>query len=158
MDDQQQQARQFAADGMQALQAGNGVGAEHAFKRAIDLGWPGADIWVTLSFAKSLQGDIKGRISALEKALETDPSSTRARLHLGQALVGDNRGEDARAHFEKGLADAKFLTQRSAEIEKLVQAASAFLGRRGETEDTDHPIDDFAREHGVGSEPEDTAF
>lgn len=158
MEDQHQQARQFTADGMRALQAGDGAAADAALRRAIDLGWPGPDVWVALSFAKSRLGDMEGRIAALQKALDVDPASVRARLHLGQALVGAERPDEARPHFEKGLADSKFLTETNVEIDQLIQAASSFLGQPAPGTDAAHPVDTFAREHDVGSEPGDRFF
>ncbi|MEQ9315978.1 MAG: hypothetical protein RLN72_08995, partial [Henriciella sp.] len=158
MEDQMQQARQLTADGMQALRTGDGAAAETSLRRAIELGWPGADVWVALSFAKSRLGDMPGRIAALEKALEIDPASVRARLHLGQALLGAERPDDARPHFEKGLADSKFLTASNPEIDKLIEAASAFLGEAAPPPEANHPVDAFARENNVGSERGDRLF
>ncbi|WP_300395786.1 aspartyl/asparaginyl beta-hydroxylase domain-containing protein [Henriciella sp.] len=156
MDEQQAQARSQAAAGMQALQRSDGNGALAAFRRAIDLGWPGADVWVASSFAHSLLGDMANRLAALEKALEVDPASVRARLHYGQALVGAGRHEDAETQFRQGLEGVSRMGIRNVEIEKLVEAARDFIGQRAEPEP--HPVDDFARQHNVGSEPGDDLF
>ena len=161
MDEKLQEAKSQAATGMQALQARNGVAAETAFKRAIELGWPGPDVWVTLSFAKSLLGDMDGRLSALESALQVDPSSVRARLHYGQALVGAGRHEDASAAFRRGLEGLGTLTTRSPEIDQLVSAARNFLGETtpaAPQQAGPHPLDEFAKAHNVGSQPEDELF
>ena len=78
------EARDQSAKGMQALRQKDGRGAEAAFRRAIELGWPGPDVWVTLSFAKSLQGDMAGRIAALERAAFA-PACIMDRRLLAQA-------------------------------------------------------------------------
>lgn len=161
MDETLNEARSQASAGMQALQARNGQAAQAAFYRAIELGWPGPDVWITLSFAKSLLGDMPGRIAALEKALEIDPGSVRARLHYGQALVGDGRPEEARAAFRKGLDGLATLATRSQEIDQLVSAARTFLGEPAEAPDGaagEHPLDAFAKTHEVGSHPDDDLF
>ncbi len=158
MDEQLQQAKNLAADGMNALRAGNGQAASAAFTRAIELGWPGADVWVTLSFAKSLLGDMSGRIQALQKAVELEPSSVRARLHLGQALVGAGETDAARAAFREGLQGVPGLANRSSEIDQLIAAAESFLGPEARPEKTPHPLDDFARDHNVGAHPDDGLF
>ena len=127
MTDKQAEARGYAAEGMQALQRRDAKGAEAALAKAIALDWPGPDIWVALSFAKSLQGDMAGRISAIEKALEIEPASVRARLHLGQALVGSGRGKEAEAEFRQGLAGVTPELKRNPEINQLTHAAEAYL-------------------------------
>ncbi|WP_018146924.1 aspartyl/asparaginyl beta-hydroxylase domain-containing protein [Henriciella marina] len=157
------EARDQSAKGMQALRQKDGRGAEAAFRRAIELGWPGPDVWVTLSFAKSLQGDMAGRIAALEKALEIDPGSVRARLHHGQALVGAGRAKEAEASFRQGLDAVTPELMRNPEIIQLVRAAETVLGvsdseaspARNETAET---LDKFAADHEVGSAPDDDLF
>lgn len=157
MDERLQQARNHTLEGMNALQAGNGQAANTAFLSAIELGWPGPDVWITLSFAKSQLGDMAGRIGALEKALEIDPSSVRARLHYGQALAGSGRVEAAKAAFRKGLQGIRH-APRNAEIDQLIKAANSFLGDEAKPAEPSHPLADFAREHAVGSHPDDALF
>lgn len=156
MDERLAKARSLAAEGMQALQRADGMAALQAFSRAIDMGWPGADVWIARSFAHSLLGDMEARLGALEKALEVDPASVRARLHYGQALVGAGRQEEAEPHFLEGLEGARALEHRNAEIEQLIRAASDFVGMASEPDP--HPVDEFARAHGVGDDPEDDLF
>lgn len=157
-------ARTHAAEGMQALQRQDAPAAETAFRRAIDLGWPGPDIWVALSFAKSLKGDMAGRVAALEKAIEIDPKSVRARLHYGQALVGSGRRKEAEEAFQRGLADITPHLVQTSEIHQLIQAARAFLsGPGGAPEpapenDVAAALDTFMDEHDVGSAPDDDLF
>lgn len=156
MDDQLAQARQYAAAGMTALGKSDGAQANAAFLKAIELGWPGSDVWITLSIAKSLLGDMPARLSALEKALEIDPSSARANLHYGQALVGAGRNADAKVAFGRGLEAFAILATRSAEMEQLAHAARDFLGDSAPS--TLHPLDKFADEHGVRGDEEDELF
>jgi len=59
MSDKLDEARSRAAAGMQALQAKNGQAARAALGEAIELGWPGPDVWIALSFAHSLLGDME---------------------------------------------------------------------------------------------------
>lgn len=157
------EARDHAARGMQALQRKDGPGAETAFRRAIELGWPGSDVWVTLSFAKSLQGDMAGRIAALEKALEIDPGSARARLHHGQALVGAGRAKEAEASFRQGLEAVTPDLLRNPEIRQLVEAGKTVLGANaspamGAKDQIAEGLDKFAADHEVGSAPDDELF
>lgn len=157
------QARDFAAQGMQALQRQDGPAAETALQRAIDLGWPGPDIWVALSFAKSLQGDMAGRVASLEKAIQVDPSSVRARLHYGQALVGSGRPKDAEAAFRRGLADITPHLIRTQEIHQLITAAETFLAGPGEqtpspADELAEALDKFAEDHDLGAAPDDDLF
>lgn len=161
MDEKLHEARSQAAAGMQALQARNAPAALAALKRAIDLGWPGADVWVAKSFAHSLLGDMQGRLAALEKALQIEPTSLRARLHYGQALVGDGRPDEAETAFRLGLEHTSTVRNWTSEMDQLVTAARNFLTERGETqkaEQGEHPLDVFAREHEVGSQPDDELF
>lgn len=156
-------AREFAARGMQALQQQDAEAAEKAFRRAIDLGWPGPDVWVALSFAKSLQGDMAGRVAALEKAIEIDPKSVRARLHYGQALVGSGRRKEAEDAFRSGLSHVSPHLVRTAEIHQLIQAAEVFLAGPGAADtkpadDVTAALDTFMEEHDVGSERDDDLF
>lgn len=161
MDEQLTEARSKASAGMQALQAKNGPAARSALTEAIELGWPGADVWVALSFAHSLLGDMESRIASLRKALEIDPASLRARLHLGQALVGAGQLEAAEAEFVKGLETTPPAGSWTSELDQLVQAARRFLAERNidvSQDAADSPLDTFAREHDVGSEPGDALF
>ena len=160
MEEDMQQARSQTAAGMRALQARDGRTAEAALTRAIDMGWPGPDVWVAMSFAKSLLGDMDARLAALENALRIDPASVRARLHYAQALAGAGRPQDAETHFRKGLEDLPGLATRNSEIDQLVEAAYAFLGDTAPTAepDAEHPVDAFAREHHVGTGEDDDLF
>ncbi|WP_300377013.1 aspartyl/asparaginyl beta-hydroxylase domain-containing protein [Henriciella sp.] len=159
MEDQMQKARAEAAAGMQALQAQDGRAANAALTRATEMGWPGPDVWVALSFAKSLLGDMDARLAALEKALEVEPASVRARLHYGQALLGANRRAEAEVAFRKGLAGLSGLAVRNREIEQLVDAAREFLGEDATPRElAEHPVDAFARDHDVGSGEDDDLF
>lgn len=156
-------ARNQAAEGMQALQRQDGPAAEAAFRRAIDLGWPGPDVWVALSFAKSLQGDMAGRVAALEKAIQIDPKSVRARLHYGQALVGSGRRKEAEDAFRAGLSHVTAHLVRTSEIHQLIQAAEVYLAGPGGNsapakDDLSAALDDFKDKHDVGSEPDDDLF
>ncbi|WP_084398768.1 aspartyl/asparaginyl beta-hydroxylase domain-containing protein [Henriciella aquimarina] len=160
MEERLTEARSQAAAGMQALQTRNGPAAQTALTRAIELGWPGPDVWVALSFAKSLLGDMDGRIAALEKALDVDPTSVRARLHHGQALSGAGRKEEAAAAFRMGLSSLSTVETWTTEMDQLVSAARAFLGLEAEagTAPAHHPVDDFARDYNVGADPDDDLF
>ena len=165
MTDKQAEARGYAAEGMQALQRRDAKGAEAALTKAIALDWPGPDIWVALSFAKSLQGDMAGRISAIEKALEIEPASVRARLHLGQALVGSGRGKEAEAEFRQGLAGVTPELKRNPEINQLTHAAEAYLAEHGAPEPPEEAPDEmqeafdaFIEQHDIGSAPDDDLF
>ncbi|MEE2877419.1 MAG: aspartyl/asparaginyl beta-hydroxylase domain-containing protein [Pseudomonadota bacterium] len=157
MQDKLSDARNEAVAGMNALQQRDGRRALAAFKKAVSLGWPGADIWIATSFAHSLLGDFPNRLAALEKALDIEPGSARARLHYAQALVGAGRGEDARPHFERGLAEAQKLAGLSEEMRQLVEAARTHLGQQPDKRQ-EAVLDAFAAEHAVGSEPGDELF
>lgn len=106
MTDAANEARAFAENGMTALRRGDGATAEQAFLAAIDLGWPGPDVWVALAQARRLTGDRQGRVSALERALETDPDNPRARLYRAQAHYEAGDSKIALRVCEQVLANA----------------------------------------------------
>lgn len=156
MDERLKEAQRHAADGMQALQTANGPAALAAFTRATELGWPGPDVWIALSHARTLTGDQPGRTAALEKALQIDPGNVRALLYLGNAHAGRQNRPAAEQAYRAAYGRLSTLTARTQEIDQLLAEASAYLGEA--PPQTDSPLDRFAKDHNVGADPEDHLF
>jgi tetratricopeptide (TPR) repeat protein len=153
MDAKLQEARGIAIDGVRALSAHQGAAAEAAFLKAISMGWPGADIWIQLSHARSLLRNIDGAEEALKKALGLEPENPRALLYMGAFLQACGQVHRAQGFYEKGIAAAEAFAEKTAEITDLVKSARHFLSNMPAS--ARHPVDDFMDVHGVGSEPED---
>lgn len=113
------EARAKAGEGMAALQRGDGQGAEQAFLQAIEMGWPGPDVWVALSQARRLTGDRAGRADALDRALAIAPGDLRARLYRAELSLemGDMLG--AQAMCREALAQAANAPQ-TGEMQGLI--------------------------------------
>ncbi|MBR9805762.1 MAG: aspartyl/asparaginyl beta-hydroxylase domain-containing protein [Alphaproteobacteria bacterium] len=153
MDAKLQQARNIARQGMQALSARQGAAAEAAFGQAIELGWPGADIWILLSHARSLNKDITGTEAALQKALSLEPENPRALLYMGSFLESCSQHLRARSFYEQGISFAVALQDQTPELADLMSRARRFLANM--PKDVRHPVDDFIDVHKLGSDPED---
>lgn len=123
------QAQQLAAQGMSALGAGDGAAAKAALERAIQLGWPGAPVWVALSRACQMMGDGAGRAAALERALIAAPRDPRALLARGELFEEAGETEPAAQMYEAALA-ALGGQQAPEQIAALVEHARAFLSKR----------------------------
>lgn len=126
MDEQMQQAQQLAAQGMAALGKANGPAAAQAFEAAIKLGWPGADIWVTLSHARLLQQDKQGRLTALDQALILDPQNLRARFYYAEALIDQGDHVKAEGIFRTAISDTEGQSL-NAEVQTLRNRAQVYL-------------------------------
>ncbi|RAN40507.1 aspartyl/asparaginyl beta-hydroxylase domain-containing protein [Hyphomonas sp. GM-8P] len=153
MDSNLQKARQIAGQGMQALNARNGQAAEAAFHQAIELGWPGADIWIVLSHARSLNKDMAGSEQALAEAIRREPENPRALLYMGMFLDSCGQSLRARSFFEQAVPLAEAIGNKSPEIADLLVRARQALSRP--IQNVRHPVDDFIDVHKLGSEPED---
>ncbi|MCA8901034.1 MAG: aspartyl/asparaginyl beta-hydroxylase domain-containing protein [Hyphomonas sp.] len=153
MDSNLEKARQIAGQGMQALNARNGKAAEAAFQQAIELGWPGADIWIVLSHARSLNKDMAGSEQALTEAIRREPENPRALLYMGMFLDSCGQSLRARSVFEQAVPLAEAIGNKSPEIADLLVRARQALSRP--VQNVRHPVDDFIDVHKLGSEPED---
>ena len=155
MDPRLSQAQSLAAAGMQALGRRDGAGAREAFEQAIALGWPGPDVWVALSHARSLLGDAGGRRAALEQALNLSPGDLRARLYLADHHAGEGETEKAAGLYRAALTDLPS-TPPTDEIAALAERARSFLAQAGAAPEQDllAPFADLD----PGSAPDDTLF
>jgi aspartyl/asparaginyl beta-hydroxylase (cupin superfamily) len=128
-------ARTLAAQGMIDLRAGDASSAETAFSKAIEMGWPGADIWVAMSQARRLSGNRGGRETALRQAIKIDPSNLRAQLYLAGMLAETEDVSAATRLYAKAIA-ARGGAAQTPEMTALLAEADAFLARHTAMEDS----------------------
>ena len=120
------QAQALAAEGMNALAAGDGASARAALQRAITLGWPGAPVWLALAAAHRLLGEQGPRRAALDRAVELAPTLPRALLSAGEFYDEASVKDRARVLYASGL---RALGPRpvAPALLSLVERARAFV-------------------------------
>lgn len=99
-------AQALAAQGMNALKAGDAPAAIARFEAALAAGWPGAPIWVALSQARAMTGDREGAHAALDQAVTIDPQDVRALIFLGDHCAADEETARAARLYRQALTAA----------------------------------------------------
>jgi Flp pilus assembly protein TadD len=105
-DSSQQQFTQFVAEGSQALQRGDNLAAEHAFREALDLDPKSVPILNNLAIAVARQQRETEAISLYEKALHLKPGDSVTRRNLGVAYFRARQYQPALPLLESSAKEA----------------------------------------------------
>jgi tetratricopeptide (TPR) repeat protein len=80
--------------------------AVRCYRKLLDLGRSHADIWFNLAVAHERLGDFPAAAEAYRQALAATPSSTaEIRARLGGVLASDGLATEARAEYQRALAE-----------------------------------------------------
>ena len=73
-------------------------------QKAIELGNSGSVVYTNLGWAYTLAGNYQSAISALETAIEAEPTECTARVNLGLALLADSQSEASAQTYDGAIA------------------------------------------------------
>lgn len=115
----------FAAEGMQHLQAGRFKEATAAFESALQIGAQPVEIYVALGKAYTQSKQLDAGLAALEKGLEQYPQSPELQVALGKTLLAMERPAMALEHLEQALG----LKPGDVDLATLAADTAFSLGR-----------------------------
>ncbi|MDX9955668.1 MAG: tetratricopeptide repeat protein, partial [Anaerolineae bacterium] len=115
----------FAAEGMQHLQAGRFKEATAAFESALQIGAQPVEIYVALGKAYTQSKQLDAGLAALEKGLEQYPQSPELHVASGKTLLAMERPATALEHLEQALG----LKPGDVDLATLAADTAFSLGR-----------------------------
>ena len=92
------QTRLLNADPQQNAQAADDM------QKAIEFGNTGSVVYTNLGWAYTLAGEYTNAISALETAIEAEPTECTARINLGLALMADSQSDASAQAYDGAIA------------------------------------------------------
>jgi tetratricopeptide (TPR) repeat protein len=123
-------AYSFLRAGMANERTGDYPGAVRSYQRGLDVAPDNVELLNALGFALFQQGNSKGAVVALEKAIAADPKHWKAHNNLALAAIDSGELEVAEAHYRESLAikpqpaiynDLGFVLEREGLSEEAVE-------------------------------------
>jgi tetratricopeptide (TPR) repeat protein len=128
-----QEAEQLARTGAEALRAGDAAAARQNFDRLAASGRANVQIWLLLAHSCAMLGDHADAERAADEVLRRDNRNLRALILKGDARQAAGDEAAAVSFYNNALKLAGQLGELpadlKAELERIGQAAKAFLGR-----------------------------
>ncbi|TXS90686.1 aspartyl beta-hydroxylase [Parahaliea maris] len=118
-------SQQLMQQGLAALRAGDGAGAEAAFRQVLSSGQADASTCLALAFACVNQGKAQDALAAVDQALMLEPRNLRALLFKADHLDRMGQSRVALSFYEGALRVAAGLREIPQDVLQGLQRAQA---------------------------------